>query len=191
MNRLEYKGYWTNIEYSAKDKVLYGKIEGIGDLVNFESNDASGIENEFHLAVDDYLEFCRELGKEPERAYKGSFNVRISPNLHKKLAIYSAKQRVSLNDSVEQAIKYYLDNAMEDRFLKKFPIIIKDKPNIKAKPARLAASIISNSSIKLSLLGNVDCTRKTYLPLIDSSKLTANSPSAKCRIFMLPSGQPR
>lgn len=126
MNRLEYKGYWTNIEYSAKDKVLYGKIEGIGDLVNFESNDASGIENEFHLAVDDYLEFCRELGKEPERAYKGSFNVRISPNLHKKLAIYSAKQRVSLNDSVEQAIKYYLDNAMEDRFLKKFPIIIKD-----------------------------------------------------------------
>ncbi|MEE0842209.1 MAG: type II toxin-antitoxin system HicB family antitoxin [Christensenellales bacterium] len=120
MNRLEYKGYWAKIEYSAKDKVLYGKIEGIADLVNFESADANSIEHEFHLAVDDYLEFCRELGKDPERAYKGSFNVRITPDLHKKLAISAAKQGISLNDTVEQAIQYYLGSIKASEFSHKF-----------------------------------------------------------------------
>lgn len=60
---LEYKGYHTYIHYSAVDKVLYGKIEGIKDLVDFESESAVEIENEFHKAVDDYIAFCKEVGK--------------------------------------------------------------------------------------------------------------------------------
>ena len=63
MTRIEYKDYWANIEYSAHDKVLYGKIEGIEDLVTFESESAADIEKEFHSAVDDYLTFCEEVGK--------------------------------------------------------------------------------------------------------------------------------
>ena len=54
-NILEYKGYYTKILYSVKDHVLYGKIEGIRDLVNFESESIENIEQEFHSAVDDYL----------------------------------------------------------------------------------------------------------------------------------------
>lgn len=64
-NTLEYKGYTTKVEYSAEDHVLFGKIEGIRDLVNFESETAAGIEEEFHAAVDDYLALCEETGKEP------------------------------------------------------------------------------------------------------------------------------
>ena len=70
-NILEYKGYYTKIEYSAEDRVLYGKIEGIRDLVNFESDNIEGIEQEFRSAVDDYLAFCEDLGQNPEKAYKG------------------------------------------------------------------------------------------------------------------------
>lgn len=55
---LKYKNYITNIEYSEEDNVFYGKIEGISDLVNFESEDLDRIEQEFHDAVDDYLLFC-------------------------------------------------------------------------------------------------------------------------------------
>lgn len=62
-SKLEYKGYHTYIHYSAVDKVLYGKIEGIKDLVDFESESATEIENEFHKAVDDYIAFCKEVGK--------------------------------------------------------------------------------------------------------------------------------
>jgi hypothetical protein len=57
--------------------------------------------------------------------------------------------------------------------------------------ARLAASIINKSSIKLSELGNVDCTKNTCEPRIDSSNDTANSPSAKWVMFMLPNSQPK
>ena len=69
-NRLEYKGYFTVIHFSAPDKVLYGKIEGISDLVTFESESALEIEKEFHEAVDDYLDSCKRIGKEPNRPSK-------------------------------------------------------------------------------------------------------------------------
>ena len=59
-NILEYKGYHTKIELDTEEMVLRGKIEGINDLVNFESESIQEIEKEFHAAVDDYLEFCLE-----------------------------------------------------------------------------------------------------------------------------------
>lgn len=104
-NILEYKGYYTEIKFSTEDKVLYGKIEFIDDLINFESETVKGIEEEFHSAVDDYIEYCKLVGKEPQKPYKGSFNVRVSPELHKKAANESLKRGCSLNAFVEQAIK--------------------------------------------------------------------------------------
>lgn len=106
-NIFEYKGYHTKIEFDSKDLTLRGKIEGINDLVNFESDSLPNIEKEFHMAVDEYLEFCKEVGKEPDKEYKGTFNVRISPELHKKLALISLKNGDSLNASVEKAIREY------------------------------------------------------------------------------------
>jgi len=66
-NIMEYKGYYTRIEFDADTKLLHGKIEDINDLVTFESKDSSCIESEFHAVVDDYLDFCKEVGKEPEK----------------------------------------------------------------------------------------------------------------------------
>lgn len=107
-NILEYKGYHTKIEFDSEDFVLRGKIEGIGDLVDFECEDIKDVEKEFHEAVDDYLEFCKEVGKEPEKEYKGTFNVRISPELHKRLAVVALKHGDTLNASVEKAIQEYV-----------------------------------------------------------------------------------
>lgn len=107
-NILEYKGYHTIIEFDVETFVLRGKIEGINDFVNFESDDPKTIEQEFHLAVDDYLEFCKSVGKEPDKEYKGTFNVRIQPDLHKKLAALASKNGESLNTTVEKAIQAYV-----------------------------------------------------------------------------------
>ena len=109
-NILEYKGYYTKIEFSTEDKVLFGKIEGIKDLVNFESETTDGIEKEFRLAVDDYLEFCKSVGKNPDKVYKGTFNVRISPELHKKLALLALKDNRSLNAEIEKALSIFVDS---------------------------------------------------------------------------------
>ena len=68
---LHYKGYRAKPEYSVEDQVFYGKILGIEDLVDFYSEDARSIETEFQKAVDDYLTFCAEIGKEPQREYSG------------------------------------------------------------------------------------------------------------------------
>ena len=60
---LEYKGYHTKIEFDSDACVLRGKIEGINDFADFESHDVKSAERAFHEAVDDYLEFCAEVGK--------------------------------------------------------------------------------------------------------------------------------
>lgn len=67
-NQLEYKGYRTSIEIDFEANMFYGEIEGIRDLVNFMSDIPDGVQGiirEFHSAVDDYLEFCAELGESP------------------------------------------------------------------------------------------------------------------------------
>lgn len=123
-NILKYKGYFARIEYSAEDGVLYGKIEGIKDLVNFESDSASEIENEFHNAVDDYLELCKELGQEPDKVYSGTFNVRIDPKLHQRIAIQAMCNGETLNRIVEKALQFYMNNNIRnmEELWKKSPV---------------------------------------------------------------------
>ncbi len=104
---LEYKGYHARIEYDSVSKSLFGKVEGIKDLVTFESDNLNKVEDEFHAAVDDYLDFCKEVGKTPDKEYLGKFNVRIDPALHRKIAEKAYSEHVSLNAAVEKAIKAY------------------------------------------------------------------------------------
>lgn len=61
---LRYKNFETIIHFSPEDNIFYGKIENIEDFVNFHSNTFEGIEKEFRLAVDDYLEICKYYGKD-------------------------------------------------------------------------------------------------------------------------------
>lgn len=102
---LRYKGYSARPEYSAEDRIFYGKILGISDLVDFQSENAKDLEEEFHKAVDDYLEFCAEIGKQPQKEYSGLFNVRISPELHREVSVFAQAEGVTLNKAVEQAIR--------------------------------------------------------------------------------------
>ena len=67
-NKLEYKGFTGSVEIDFPSHLLHGRIEGIRDLVTFESETVSGIMQEFHSAVDDYLLFCEDVGKEALQA---------------------------------------------------------------------------------------------------------------------------
>ncbi len=108
-NILEYNGYFAKIEFNSDDMILHGKIEGITDLVTFESEDATKIEEEFHRALDDYIVFCEEVGKSPQKSYKGTFNIRISPQLHREIALKALRNGETLNQTVENAIAEYLN----------------------------------------------------------------------------------
>ena len=103
-NTIEYNGYIGSIEYSPDDKCFFGKLEMIDDLVTFEATSAKELENNFHNAVDEYMQTCKELGREPQKTYKGVFNVRIDPQLHKKIYQEALKAGLSLNAFVQQAL---------------------------------------------------------------------------------------
>ena len=102
---LKYKNFLGSVHFSAEDKVFYGKVMGISDLVTFEGKSVSQLINAFHEAVNDYLELCKEAGKEPERPFKGSFNVRIPPDLHNMVVKKATMMGVSLNQLVREALE--------------------------------------------------------------------------------------
>ena len=101
---LEYKGYRARVVYDNETKSLWGEVVGITDYIDFQSDSLKTIEKEFRKAVDEYLAFCEEVGKEPEKEYKGSFNIRIGTDLHKQIALQSLKEGKSINEYVKEAV---------------------------------------------------------------------------------------
>ena len=107
-NTMEYKGYIGSVEFSEADGVFFGKVIGIKALISYEGTNAKELVDDFHGAIDDYLTLCANQGIAPEKAYKGSFNIRISPELHKQAVVCALSQQISLNNLVENALQNYV-----------------------------------------------------------------------------------
>ena len=103
-NNLHYKNYTGSVSFSEEDACFHGKVIGLKALISFEGNSVNSITDDFHKAIDEYLKFCERKGIEPEKPFKGSFNVRISVDLHRKLALTANARGISLNALVEDAI---------------------------------------------------------------------------------------
>lgn len=101
---LTHKGYHGSIHYNPEDKIFFGKVEFIRALVSYEGRDAESLEAAFVEAVEDYFALCAEQGREPEKPFKGSFNVRITPELHERVAIAASQHGMSLNRFVAEAL---------------------------------------------------------------------------------------
>jgi len=110
---MKYKGYWGSCNVSFEDGVLHGKVECINDLVTYEATTPAEIQAAFEEAVDDYLETCEVIGKEPDKVMSGSFNIRVGSDLHKKLYIESKKLGISLNDFIKKSLAQSLDEKKE------------------------------------------------------------------------------
>lgn len=103
-NLLSYKNYNGTVEYSKEDSCLFGKVIGIKSLLSYEGNSVQELEHDFENVIDEYLVDCKARNVEPEQPYKGTFNVRISPELHRNIAVYAMEHGKSLNAAVEEAI---------------------------------------------------------------------------------------
>ena len=108
---MEYKAYIGSVDYSSEDEVFHGKLEGIRDLVTYEGTDVKSLKCAFQEAVDDYLQTCEEKNKAPELPFKGSFNVRVGRDLHKRAAIFSTEHKRKLNAVVSEALERFLEIA--------------------------------------------------------------------------------
>ena len=101
---MQYKGYIGTVEFCAEDRVFHGMLSGIRDSVSFEGDSVDLLEANFHAAVDEYLAFCEAEGKTPDRPYKGTFNVRVGQDLHKRAALYALQHGKRLNSVATEAL---------------------------------------------------------------------------------------
>ena len=108
---LEYKGYNGSVLYSAEDRVLHGRVVGIRDAITYEGSDVNSLERNFKKSVDEYLRFCKAEGKTADIPFKGSFNVRLGHELHKRAALYAETHSQKLNTVVHDALEEYLGRA--------------------------------------------------------------------------------
>lgn len=109
-NTMKYKTYVGSVEFSEAKECFFGNVLGIRKDISYEGEDVRSLIRNFHEAVDDYLADCSEAGTEPEKAYKGTFNVRVSENLHREAALYGLNNNMSLNSVVENALQNMVEN---------------------------------------------------------------------------------
>ncbi len=105
---MTYKGYTGSAHYDDDDRIFYGKLEFIRDLVSYEGADVDSLRSAFEEAVDDYLDLCRQEGRQPEQPFKGSFNVRMGSELHRRAALCAKEKGANLNQVVKEALERYL-----------------------------------------------------------------------------------
>jgi len=108
---MNYKDYIGSVHYNDEDEVFHGKLEGIDALVTFEAQSVKELKAAFHEAVDDYIEHCHAMGREPKKTARGCFNVRIGADLHFKALLEASKRGVSLNSLVKKVLDKELSHA--------------------------------------------------------------------------------
>jgi len=93
----EYKGYAAAVEFDDQARVFHGEVAGTRDVVTFEGASVDELERAFRDSVDDYLEFCRQRGEEPDKPFSGKVPLRIRPELHRRVHLAAASSGMSVN----------------------------------------------------------------------------------------------
>ena len=107
---LKYKGFYGSMEFSLEDECLVCEVLFVQSKIIFIGDTIAELKQAFEDAVDSYLTHCDAKGIEPEKPLSGTFNVRISPELHKKLSLQASEDECTLNSCVSSAIQFYLEH---------------------------------------------------------------------------------
>ena len=89
---MKYKGYKASISFDEEDKIFVGEVFGIADSLNFHGRSIDELEEAFHDSIENYLEICKKIGKNPQKEFSGTFNVRTTPALHEQAAEICRRQ---------------------------------------------------------------------------------------------------
>jgi predicted HicB family RNase H-like nuclease len=104
---MKYKGYEAVVEFDEEAEIFHGEVINIRDVITFQGDNVKDLKQAFQDSVDDYLEFCKERGEEPEKPFSGKLMLRINPELHKTIAIKAKKEGQSLNSWIEKCLSIY------------------------------------------------------------------------------------
>jgi predicted HicB family RNase H-like nuclease len=107
---MEYKGYVAEVSFDDGAQVLHGEVINTRDVITFQADAVAALEQEFHKSVDVYLQFCKELGQEPDKPFSGKFVVRLSPETHRRAYLAAKRAGKSLNTWVSDVLQEKLPN---------------------------------------------------------------------------------
>lgn len=101
---MTYKGYTACVEVDLAAGILFGRVLDINDVVTFKAKTIEEVHQEFQNLVDDYLEFCKELGQEPDKPFSGKLPFRTTPEHHRKIFIAAKKAGKSINTWMDEVL---------------------------------------------------------------------------------------
>jgi predicted HicB family RNase H-like nuclease len=104
MNAMHYKGYSARVEYDDDDEIFIGHLVGINDIIGFHADTVAELKKAFTETVDDYIETCRRIGKQPEKPYSGKLMFRVKPEVHAGVARAANLAGKSLNQWAEEVL---------------------------------------------------------------------------------------
>jgi predicted HicB family RNase H-like nuclease len=102
---MEYRGYVAEVSFDDEAQVLHGEVINTRDVITFQADAVAALEQEFHKSVDVYLQFCKEIGQEPEKPFSGKFVVRLSPETHRRAYLAAKRAGKSLNTWVSDVLQ--------------------------------------------------------------------------------------
>jgi len=102
-----YKGYEAVVEYDEEANTLHGEVLHLNDVITFQADCTADLENAFHDSVDDYLAFCEENHRLPEKPYSGKVAVRLTPELHREITYAAKRKKESVNNFIVEALASY------------------------------------------------------------------------------------
>jgi predicted HicB family RNase H-like nuclease len=101
---LNYKGYVGSIEIDLESGLLHGRVLDIRDVVTFQGTTVAEARQEFEHSVDDYLDFCAELGQEPDKPFSGKLPFRTSAEHHRLIFLAASKAGKSINAWMDEVL---------------------------------------------------------------------------------------
>jgi predicted HicB family RNase H-like nuclease len=101
---LTYKGYEGAITVDEDAGIIHGEVINTRDVITFQGRSVKEVKKAFEDSVDDYIDFCRQRGEDPEKPFSGRFVIRIQPTLHQKVVIAAKRKGVSLNAFAARAL---------------------------------------------------------------------------------------
>ena len=110
MNMMTHKGYAARIEYSDDDACFVGHIAGIKDIVGFHGESVAELRDAFEEAVEDYLETCDALNRQPSKPFSGKLELSIPPDIHAGIAVAAETSGKSIDQWAEDAFTNALDS---------------------------------------------------------------------------------
>ena len=107
---MKYKEYSGKVIFDDDAKIFHGEVVGIKDVVTFQGTTVEELEQAFKESVDEYLDFCKELNRKPEKPFSGKFMLRVNPEIHERMAYEARNCGISLNTWVKDAILQILSS---------------------------------------------------------------------------------